>query len=180
MNTYFEPEDTLRWMKGNTSAVEYIEMMCNVAHTWDDLIDRDTVIRDEDINKVFFDMLIRLPRNDFYRKHFEHLNSVLVNALSNWMVATKMEREGGPYEASIAFVLRSSYVDLITQAALLLGGQQWACKVGEEVRLMTHGETFEGYLENLKRETDARKETAGHPETNQPEPGSCVKRTGLR
>src|SRR5690554_998092 len=156
MATYFDPEDLSRWMKGNKPAAEYIEMMCNIAHVWDDLIDKDKEVPSEDINKLFFDVLVRLPRNPFYKKHFEHLNSILVNAISNWLVATKLEREGGDYETSIAFVLRSSYVDLITQAALVVGDQKWACKVGEEVRLLTHGETYEGYLENLAKEEQDR------------------------
>lgn len=161
MATYFDPEDLSRWMKGNKSAAEYIEMMCNIAHVWDDLIDKDKEVPSEDINNLFFDVLVRLPRNPFYRKHFEHLNSILVNAISNWLVATKLEREGGNYETSIAFVLRSSYVDLITQAALVVGDQKWACKVGEEVRLLTHGETYDGYIENLTKEEQKRTNKSG-------------------
>ncbi|MBP5980692.1 MAG: hypothetical protein KA748_10830 [Halomonas sp.] len=153
---YFDDEQLLRWMKGDKSAVEFIEMICDVAHKWDDLIDRDKELNDDSINKLFFDLLIRLPRNVFYRKHFEHLNSVLMNAISNWQIATEMEREGGDYETSIAFILRSSYIDLITQAALLTGGNQWACTVGKQARAITHNETYEGYLKNLTKEKQER------------------------
>lgn len=160
MTTYFDQKDLLRWMKGDKSAVEYIDMMANIAHIWDDLIDKDNEVSDDEINKLFFDLLVRLPRNVFYRKHFEHMNSILVNAISNWLVATKLEREGGAYETSIAFILRSSYVDLITQAALIVGDQTWACQVGEEVRRMTHGETYDGYIQNLALEKKERKGNA--------------------
>lgn len=158
MPSYFDRDLLTRWLKNDTSAIDYVEMMCNIAHVWDDLIDKDKDLSDEDISKAFFDALIRLPRNAFYRKHFDHLNSVLMNALSNWQVATRLERTGGAYETSIAFVLRSSYVDLVTQTALLVGGQKWACDVGEEVRRLTHGETYEGYLESLAKEASARSE----------------------
>ncbi|TVU87428.1 hypothetical protein [Vreelandella titanicae] len=153
---YFDEIQLLRWMKGDKLAVEYIEIICDIAHKWDDLIDKDKALNDEEINKLFFDVLIKLPRNTFYRKNFEHLNSVLMNAISNWQIATQMEREGGDYEKSIAFILRSSYVDLITQAALLCGGNQWASKVGSEARAITHSETYEGYLKNLDLEKNAR------------------------
>lgn len=153
---YFDEMQLLRWMKNDKSAVEYIELVCDIAHKWDDLIDKDKVLDDDSINKLFFDILIKLPRNSFYRKNFDHLNSVLMNAISNWQIATQMEREGGGYETSIAFILRSSYVDLITQAALLCGGNQWACKVGSEARAITHSETYEGYLKNLDLEKKAR------------------------
>lgn len=155
-NKYFNSEDITRWMKGSRAAIDFAETMCNIAHIWDDLIDKDTEVSNSDINKVFFDILVRLPRNEFYRKNFEHLNSILVNAISNWLIATNLEKQGEDYETSIAFVLRSSYVDLITQAALILGGQEWATVVGEEVRKQTHGETYTGYLNNLKIEVDNR------------------------
>lgn len=153
---YFDEIQLLRWMKGDKLAVEYIEIICDVAHKWDDLIDKDKALSDDAINKLFFDMLIKLPGNTFYRKNFDHLNSVLMNAISNWQVATQLEREGGDYETSIAFILRSSYVDLITQAALICGGNKWACQVGKEVRKITHNETYEGYLKNLAIEINTR------------------------
>lgn len=158
MPNYFDRDLLARWLKNDTSAIDYVEMMCNIAHVWDDLIDKDKHLLDEDINKAFFDALIRLPRNAFYRKNFEHLNSILMNSLSNWQVATRLERSGGAFETSIAFVLRSSYIDLVTQTALIVGGHKWACLVGEEVRRLTHGETYEGYLDNLAKEASIRSE----------------------
>lgn len=156
MTTFFASDDLLRWMKGDKSAADYVEMMCSIAHTWDDLIDKDKDVSDDDINKLFCDVLIALPQNAFYKKHFEHLNPVLANSISNWLVATKLERQGGDHERSIAFILRSSYVDLVTQAALLLGDQKWACEVGIEVRRFTHHETYGGYIESFSKEKKAR------------------------
>jgi hypothetical protein len=157
MNKYFERDLLLHWLKDDKAAADYVEMVCNIAHVWDDLIDRDKDVSDEEIGKAFFEALIRLPRNPFYRKHFDHLNSVLLNSISNWQVATKFERDGGEYEKSIAFILRSSYIDLITQSALLIADQQWARQVGEEARRLTHGETYAGYLQALTEEEKARK-----------------------
>ena len=54
---YFDEIQLLRWMKGDKLAVEYIEIICDVAHKWDDLIDKDKVLSDDDINKLFFDIL---------------------------------------------------------------------------------------------------------------------------
>lgn len=156
MNKYFDRDLLLRWLKNDKAAADYVEMVCDIAHFWDDLIDRDQDLSDEEINKAFFQMLVSLPRNAFYRRHFDHLNSILLNAVSNWQVATKLERDGGDYETSISFVLRSSYIDLVTQSALLIGGQQWACMVGEEARRLTHGETYQGYLRALGNEQKAR------------------------
>lgn len=158
---YFDAKKVLYWMKGNKAAAEFIEMICSIAHTWDDLIDKDKELENHAINKAFFEALVRLPRNLFYKTNFDHLNSVLLNSISNWQIATKLERTDSEHETSIAFILRSSYVDLITQSALLIGGEIWACRVGEEARLLTHGETYKGYLNNLALEKEARKANTG-------------------
>lgn len=161
MSKYFDRHLVLRWVKGDAAAADFIDMATNIAHVWDDLIDRDKDVGDDEISNAFFQALVRLPRNAFYRKHFDHLNSVLINSISNWQVATKLERLGGPYETSIAFVLRSSYIDLVTQSALLVADQKWACQVGEEARRLTHGETYEGYLKNLDAEKGERSRNEG-------------------
>lgn len=149
---YFDREQLLRWMKGSKEAVEFVDLVCDIAHVWDDLVDQDKEVDGDEVNRTFFNALIRLPRNSFYRKNFDHLNSVMMNSISNWQIATKLERDGGDYETSIAFILRSSYIDLITQTAMLCGGNKWACSVGEEARKITHNETYEGYLKNLDKE----------------------------
>ena len=161
---FLDSKKILIWMKGNKAAAEFIESVLGIAHTWDDLIDRDKEVSNHDINKAFFEALIRLPRNTFYNANFEHLNSVLINSVSNWQIATKLERTGSEYETSIAFILRSSYVDLITQSALLIGGEMWACKVGEEIRRFTHHETYQGYLKTLAVEKAAREANTGVPD----------------
>ena len=80
--------------------------------------------------------------------------------MSNWLISNDLEREGGDLQLNIAFILRSSYVDLITQSALLVGGQAWASQVGREVRKLTHHERFDGYLRALDEEKKTRQATA--------------------
>lgn len=157
---YLKEDQVSKWVKGNASAAEFLHMVINISHVWDDLIDKDKSLEDEAVNQCFFDALVRLPRNEFYRKNFDHLNSIMMNSISNWLIATDMEREGGELQLNIAFILRSSYVDLITQSALLIGGQAWASQVGKEVRKLTHHERYEGYLRTLDEEKKARQAVA--------------------
>ncbi len=157
---YLDDKQVLYWMKGNASAADFISMVMEISHLWDDLIDKDKPLEDEVVNQCFFDALIRLPRNEFYRKNFDHLNSVMMNSISNWLIANDMERGGGELELNIAFILRSSYVDLITQSALLIGGQAWASQVGKDVRKLTHHEKYKGYLRALDEEKKARQAAA--------------------
>jgi len=146
----------LELMRGNRAAADFIETAVKVLHFWDDLIDRDKPLDDAAINRAMLDALVVLPRNPFYRANFETLSSVLMNSITNWHVATKFERTGDEYRRHIAYILRSSYVDLITTSALLVGGPDYAVQVGEQIRLYAHQETWTGYLANLATETTAR------------------------
>ena len=105
-------------------------------------------------------MLVDLPRNQFYSDNFYLLNPILMVAIQNWHAANKLERNGGDDDKRIAFILRSSYVDLITQSALITGGAAWADTITPEIRRFAHQEGYPGYLESLRVETEARE--AGH------------------
>ncbi len=148
---------TLELMRGNQAAAHFIELIVELLHFWDDLIDRDKAVSDEVINDRMFKLFVTLPRNPFYASNFSTLNPVLVNAITNWHVANRFERtEADEYKLRIAYIVRSSYVDLITQSALIVGGPAWAVEVGEQIRLYAHKETYEGYLTNLQTEITAR------------------------
>lgn len=156
MNSAERIKMLLPTLKGNLAAAEFIDSIYNVLHLWDDLIDHDKPVTDMQVNDAFYAILIEIPRNPFYRKYFDFLNPILANAITNWHIANRMERRGDEYEKRIAYVLRSSYVDLLTQSALLLGGVEHAAAVGYDNRLYTHKETLEGYLSNLEIEEQAR------------------------
>lgn len=136
-------------MLGNMAAVEFLVSVIEVLHVWDDLIDHDQPVSDTTINNAFYALLVTIPSNPFYRQNFDRLNPILVNAITNWHIANRMERVGDAYQHSISFILRSSYVDLTTQAAVIVGGLEHGAEVGYHNRLFAHKETLDGYLENL-------------------------------
>lgn len=147
--------------KGDAAAAEFMLQMCRVMHLWDDLIDKDKAVSDAQINEAFQLALVDIPRNPFYARNFTALNTLVQTAITNWHVATRMEREGGDYEKSIAFILRSSYMDLFTQVAQIVGGPEWAVEMAHKTRLLTHKETYAGYLMNLEREALGRSAREG-------------------
>lgn len=141
---------------GNVSAAQFITLVIEALHIWDDLIDKDKQVQDAAINDVFYSLFVVLPRNEFYKQHFSYLNPILVNAITNWHIANQMERQGDDYQLRIAYILRSSYVDLTTQCAVLVGGLEHGVDIGFRNRLFAHKETWEGYLINLDNEQQAR------------------------
>lgn len=139
----------LRVVCGNESAAHFLDLITNILHLWDDLQDKDKPITAEDINLAFWNALIELPRNAFYRQNFAELNPILAVAIQNWHAANEMEATESADDKQIAFIVRSSYVDLVIQSARICGGYEWARKVTTEIRRFWHGETFAGYLKNL-------------------------------
>jgi hypothetical protein len=141
---------------GVPAAAELLDILFDILHAWDDLIDRDKPMTDADVNKMMFRALVLLPRNAFYRAHFDDLNPLVVAAIQNWMTATHFERYGSESDEVVAFVLRSSYVDIGTQVALITGGFEFAQAINVEMRLHAHAEGLTDYRLNLVAERAAR------------------------
>ncbi len=139
---------------GNADAAAFLTTIVEVLHFWDDLIDDDRALSNTEINERMWQALVLLPRNRFYREHLNDLSPILAQAVLNWMTANTMENKvgGGGLDLPIAFIIRSSYVDLISQVALICGGFQWAQQITLAARRSAHGETYPGYLANLDKQ----------------------------
>ena len=145
-------EITRRLAEYDREAGMFIDQILQTAALWDDLIDRDKPVADGSINKAFEIMLINLPRNKFYTAHFNELNPVLIVAIQNWHMANRIEREMRQELFGISFIIRSTYVDLITLTAFILGGHTLAQELGMAARLFVHDEGMHGYVKDLAKE----------------------------
>jgi hypothetical protein len=133
--------------------------MAQVMHTWDDLTDRDVAVPDDEIFRAFWLALVELPSNSFYRTFEDTLLPIVINSIINWRIANRFERESEIRSRDglmVAFIVRSSYIDLATMCASLIGGQEWAVQCGPALRMWAHSEGFERYLEALGLETAIR------------------------
>lgn len=133
------------WLKGHPDAIAFIETVYSVIHTCDDLTDRDKPVLTTDVQASYWHALIELPRNTFYIANFALLNGTLQLAYLNWQIANRMEVDEVPNGKEIAYTLRSSYVDLVTMCAWILGGMEWAVQVGYESRLHAGHEGLDAY-----------------------------------
>lgn len=152
-------------VKGDTDAYNFLQLMFEVIHTWDDLVDRDQVLSEQEINSCFWTALIALPSNEFYRQHFLMLHPIVVSSTLNWFAANSLEldfiRSGNQHKVHTAFILRGTYAALVQQCALILGGAEWAAKIAEGIQSFAYPEPFEQYRDDLLNEPrcrDAQKE----------------------
>lgn len=141
------------WLKGHAEACIFIDTVFDIAHTLDDLTDRDKPVSTAQAQSAFRSALIDLPRNPFYVQHFALLNAALHLAFLNWLAANNLEvRADDDAAKDVAFILRSSYADLITVCAYIIGGEAWAVQVAADVRVHASSEGKAQYLDSLKNE----------------------------
>lgn len=156
-------EDPLveRALKGHQEALLFLRAMGRLLHWFDDLIDKDRQVTDAETYEALWTALIELPQNTFYAEHQSVLQPIVANSIVNWRVATNIERNRAAETGDlvIAYVTRSSYIDLATMCALLIGGAEWAVVCGYGLRKWAHSESFDQYLKALADETRAREES---------------------
>jgi len=149
------------WLKGHAHAIAFVHTVFTIAHTCDDLTDRDKDVETSAMQQAFWLALIELPRNPFYVEHFALLNGTMQTAFLNWQVANRLEQLDSSPAKEVAFILRSSYVDLVTLCAFIIGGTDWALAVGTESRLHASAEGMATYLEHLTHESRSLKIVEG-------------------
>lgn len=142
--------------RGNQHAVSLALMLRNVSHTLDDLVDGDKPITNDRVVEAFWDAMIRLPANPFFVEHALYLRPLMTGALVNWQIANVYERVGGE-ERNIAHSLRYDLATVLVMMAYVVGGRQWAEKVGPEIRKRCQREPLADYLKECAKRFDKKK-----------------------
>jgi hypothetical protein len=132
--------------KGDVDALDLAAMVCEISHVWDDLIDKDKPVSDDQINRAFWLALIAIPGNPFYARFGDTLRPVMATGILNWIAANALEKRGGEHEMQIAHVTRYSVADVLMLIATLIGGQQWGFEAAADIRLMCQKNTLRDYL----------------------------------
>ena len=141
----------LDFLLGNEDAANLCEDVLYVAHLWDDQIDRDRIRTDAEVNQGWYKALVSIPRNPFYRQHFDLINPVVMIAISDWMTATKYERESPCLDKlATAFVIRSSYLNVLVMCANIVGGSHYGASMAPALREIFHHEGLRTYRNRLK------------------------------
>jgi len=69
-----EREFLSQTLRGNIPAVDFCMLLAGISQTWDDLIDADKTVDGGQVNAAFWNALIALPANAFYRQHQDALS----------------------------------------------------------------------------------------------------------
>jgi hypothetical protein len=119
------------FLKGDVNAIKLCIDLMYLGHFWDDLIDKDLVRSDEEINQAFLLSLGDIPMNPFYQAFQIQLAPLMMSASLLWLDSTKLER-GDNDSKLTAFCIRNALLNLIHFCMFLVGGVAWVREQGPE------------------------------------------------
>lgn len=131
-------------------AVRFVLDWADICEVWDDLIDQDKEIKQEDVNRAFYTAIIELQLNPFLHQHKANLIPLLRTGINAWLDANILEK-GEKQDRVFAYVLRDVYMEFVSEVICLTRGWEYLRSVSVDVRrFFTHHESLEDYLEKLK------------------------------
>jgi hypothetical protein len=144
-----EAEKRNVWMKGNSSAVAFLDMLGYLSQIADDIADADTPKEKlaDTMHDILSICLVELPLNTFYQDHQQFLHPILFTCLNQWGVSNRLAVAEDKNSRMFAFVLRESLDQLTAAAAFAVGGRDWAKYVTKDMHAFYHVTHAEGFAE---------------------------------
>lgn len=137
-------------LRGNVPAIQFCETLFRISQTLDDLIDGDKPVTGQDVYRAFWEALIDLPGNPFYRQHEPALRPLMAVSLQDWRDSVTLERKGDRHGRTLAFVLRDQLTGIVVQCAGIIGGFDWMQQVSVEIRRHFHEDFLDEYLAEFR------------------------------
>lgn len=133
-------------LQGQAAAILFCEALFRISQTLDDLIDGDKPVTGQAVYRAFWEALVDIPGNPFYRQHEAVLRPLMAAALQDWRDSVSLERDGDRHGRTLAFVLRDQLTSLVVQCAGIVGGFDWMQQVSAEIRRHFHEDKLDDYL----------------------------------
>lgn len=141
MRTQANPD----WFGGNQDAINLFDMLIDLAHTWDDLVDKDKDVTEAKINNAFMICLVYLPMNPFYQLIQRDVMPLWVTVVSAYQTANHYERTKDAHGVEIAHTLRYAAGQIIAYAVHVCVGPEKAAEYLPDVWKALVIERFDDY-----------------------------------
>lgn len=135
----------LEWFGDDHDALNVFHMFVDLAHLWDDLVDKDKDVSEDAINNAFLICLVYLPANPFYRKIQEAVLPMWLTVVSAYQTANKFERDKDPHGIEIAHGLRYAAGNIMAYAVHVCVGPEKAKEFLPEMWKTIFYERFDDY-----------------------------------
>jgi len=135
---------------GDENAVRFFLDLSHFVEIYDDLVDQDKPISNDDINRALFAVLCYMPSNPFFLQHRLTLTPIIFTSINAWADANEFQH-GTMSEKALAYGLKGGGVEVLLSIISITRGVEYMRSVSAAVRriIMAH-ETFEEYLEEVK------------------------------
>lgn len=135
--------------KGDKGAIHISNMLLNIAHTWDDIIDKDKPVSDKSVNQAFREAVFEIQQNPLW--HQCGLSHHVLNCYLRWRDANTIEKSKEMTDNDLhkCYMLRAGIYDVFVIIAYYLYGDEWVEEVGPVVRRF-YGETLEEYMTEMR------------------------------
>ena len=131
------------WCLGNQHAVDFLNCVFDAVELWDDLIDKDVVVEDGHVNRVFTSMMFSLPSNPWFMANYTYYQPLIMASINGFHDANEMAKSDKKHLRNLAFHVRNLGIEIHIATAFLLGGFEHMRKVSPEIREFYAFETFE-------------------------------------
>lgn len=137
--------NTKEWMMGQPGPIAFLHALGAYVELWDDLIDKDKEISDDEINGTMARGLFDIACNRWFRENADYLSPLLVQMVSAYFDSEELKKDEDVRVRQIAFHLRNYMLELYHACAFLVGGFDHLREVGPEIRRFFAFENFEDW-----------------------------------
>lgn len=145
-----DKEKILAFCSNNEDAVRLIFELHHFFCIWDDVIDQDKKLSDNELNQAFIWALFGMECNPFYAANKEIIKAAMLNCISLWLVANKFESTKKEELLHQSFVMRCSPYNLYATIVLLTGGISNQTKAIEYFYSLNKDDSLALYLNEHK------------------------------
>lgn len=138
-------EGKLEWFGGNQDALNMCRLLIVLGHTWDDIVDKDKPISEDDINNAFLIALVYLPANPFYQRIQPQVLPMWITVVSAYQTANFFEKTKDPHGIEIAHTLRYAAGNIIAYMMHICLGPEKAKEYLPEMWKTVVAERFDVY-----------------------------------
>ena len=138
-------ETRLEWFGGNVDAFNMYRMFIDLSHTWDDMVDKDKELTEDQTNNAFLICLVYLPSNPFYQLIQRDIMPMWVSVVAAFQAGNKFEREKDEHGIEIAHNLRYAAGHILAYAVHVCVGAEKAKEIVPKLWKDVVFERFDDY-----------------------------------
>ena len=121
------------------------DLFKELAHIWDDLVDKDKPVSEDAINKAFLICLVYLPSNPFYQYIQKDILPMWITVVSSYQTANFFEKTKDEHGVEIAHTLRYAVGNIIAFAIHVCVGAEKAKVMLPEMWKLVVFERYDAY-----------------------------------